>query len=109
VVGDRVLELARRAADLLPEPPAAHDAFGMLAWEELVLSTARRLQAHLDVATLLAPPTAPTLRRRPASARLDADSLITLAVLLAHTDDATCGDLACAAVLAGEAAFAHLD
>jgi hypothetical protein len=35
--------LAQRAAELLVEPPEAHDAFGFLAWEELVLSTAARI------------------------------------------------------------------
>jgi hypothetical protein len=90
VVDARVLELARQAAELLPEPPAPHDAFGMLAWEELVLSTARRLQAFLDDATLLAPPATTRLHCASASGRLDGASLITLAVLLIDADDHHC-------------------
>jgi hypothetical protein len=40
---ERVTVLAQRAAALLPEPPHEDDAFGFLAWEELVLTTARRI------------------------------------------------------------------
>ena len=43
VESDQSTVLARRAARLLPAPPDTGDAFGMLAWEELVLATAKRL------------------------------------------------------------------
>ncbi|WP_238005762.1 hypothetical protein KZZ52_43530 [Dactylosporangium sp. AC04546] len=42
-------ELARRAADLLPEPPRAGDADGYRAWRDLVLSTAARIAAVADL------------------------------------------------------------
>ena len=46
--------LARRIAELLPEPPSPDDPFGYLAWEELVLTAAGRLglQARLHLRTL---------------------------------------------------------
>lgn len=42
---DQVSTMAQQAAMLLPEPPAAHDIDGYLAWKELVWSTAMRLSA----------------------------------------------------------------
>ncbi|MBV6757447.1 hypothetical protein [Rhodococcus opacus] len=46
--------LARRIAELLPEPPSPDDPFGYLAWEELVLTAAGRLgaQARLHLGAL---------------------------------------------------------
>jgi hypothetical protein len=98
VADERAQQVARLAAGLLPEAPPAHDAFGYLSWEELVLSTARRLQWLLDDATLLAPPR--VCRPRPGvSGRLDGDALLTLAVLLVHDDsDAACAELLSEAV-----------
>ncbi len=88
----RAQQMARRAAELLPEPPPSHDAFGYLAWEELVLSTARRLQRLLDDRTLGSRPLAvPTLA---VPGRLDGDALLALAVLLVHDDaDSACSEL----------------
>lgn len=40
---ERVTDLARRAAELLPEPPPADDTWGYREWEALVLDTAARL------------------------------------------------------------------
>ncbi len=89
----RVVELARKAAELLPEPPAAHDAFGYLAWEELVVSTARRLQWLLGDAAMAPSPVtgaATTLTLQPGTARLDGQALLTLSGLLAAGDDFAC-------------------
>ena len=87
----RVLEMARKAAELLPEPPAAHDPFGYLAWEELVVSTARRLQWLMADAEFASPDAFPrALTRQAGTARLDAQALLTLAGLLATGDDTAC-------------------
>lgn len=40
---ERILELAERAAALLPEAPAPGDVLGWLGWRELVWDTAHRL------------------------------------------------------------------
>lgn len=97
----RVWGIARRAAELLPEPPAAHDAFGYLAWQELVLSTAQRLQWLLDRDGIRTPcrdePT--TLTLTPRSDRLDADALLALTGLLAN-DDTAAGEVALARAVA---------
>ena len=88
---DCVVELARKAAELLPEPPAAHDPFGYLAWEELVVSTARRLQWLMPIAETASPAlSSEGLTLQPGTARLDALALLTLAGLLAAGDDAAC-------------------
>ena len=91
----RVVEMARKAAELLPEPPASHDPFGYLAWEELVVSTARRLHWLMGDAEPASRsessaelPTALTLQ--PGTARLDGEALLVLAGLLATGDDLTC-------------------
>ena len=87
----RVEEMARKAAELLPEPPAAHDPFGYLAWEELVVSTARRLQWLMDDPEPYACVELPvTLTLQPGTARLDGPALLTLATLLATGDDSAC-------------------
>ncbi|WP_131831466.1 hypothetical protein [Pseudofrankia asymbiotica] len=91
------MTVARRAAGLLPEPPAAHDSYGYLAWEELVLSTAQRLQRLLSHEALTTPPAA-SLALAPETGHLDAESLLTLAVLLAHDGEPLCAQLLCAAV-----------
>jgi hypothetical protein len=94
VADERVMVMARRVAPLLPEPPAAYDAFGYLAWEELVLTTARRLAPYLSAAVVDSPIRLPALRFSPASGRLDAESVATLAVLLARdVDSASCESL----------------
>jgi hypothetical protein len=86
VTDQRLWNMARQAAALLPGAPSSHDSFGYLAWEELVLSTARRLlQFGADV-----PAGPPTLQLEPVSARVDASALISLAGLLAARDDAAC-------------------
>ncbi|RMB83799.1 hypothetical protein [Streptomyces shenzhenensis] len=90
--------VAWRAAELLPEPPAAHDSFGYLAWEELVLSTARRLQRLLDDTTLMTRPQAAALVLAPGTGRLDGTSLLALAARLAHEDGIHCADLLATAV-----------
>lgn len=41
--GDRLVALAQRAADLLPEPPPTYDLHGYREWESLVLDTAKRI------------------------------------------------------------------
>ena len=87
--------LARQAADLLPEPPAAHDAFGYLAWEELVVTTARRL-AWIAGGDLGAIPAGDDLHRDAATDRLDAATLLALAAVVAATSDVQ----ACEAALA---------
>lgn len=71
--------LARRIAELLPEPPSPDDPFGYLAWEELVLTAAGRLgaQARLHLRVLS--------RRRadaPDSHRVTSQDLICLASLV---------------------------
>lgn len=87
----RVEEMARKAAELLPEPPAAHDPFGYLAWEELVVSTARRLQWLMDDPEPSASVDLPVaLTLQPGTARLDGQALLTLARLLATGDDTAC-------------------
>ncbi|MEX5635417.1 hypothetical protein [Parafrankia sp. FMc2] len=86
------MTVARRAAELLPEPPPAHDSYGYLAWEELVLSTARRLQRLLSYETLATTPAA-SLALVPGTGRLDAEFLLTLSVLLAQDDDHHCDQL----------------
>jgi hypothetical protein len=103
VVDECVLRMADRVAELLPEAPGAHDAFGYLAWEELVLSSARRIQARLDSATLLAgaPQGAVSL------ARLDGRALVTLAVTLAYEPDGeTCASVLAALASAGRTGHA---
>jgi hypothetical protein len=77
--------LADEAARLLPEPPAGHDAFGYLAWEELVLSTARRLAQFGEFPEHGAGRVALGTR----SHRLDGTSLLSLASLLVGHADAT--------------------
>jgi hypothetical protein len=87
----RVEEMAHKAAELLPEPPAAHDPFGYLAWEELVVSTARRLQWLMGDAEPSGSVELPvTLTLQPGTARLDGQALLTLARLLAAGDDTAC-------------------
>lgn len=89
---ERAQQVARQAAALLPEPPPSHDAFGYLAWEELALSTARRLQRLLDDATLRSRSFATPRSSTPG--RLDGDTLLALAVLLVHDDaDSACSEL----------------
>ncbi|UGQ11096.1 hypothetical protein LO772_30530 [Yinghuangia sp. ASG 101] len=96
---ESAVAVARQAAELLPEPPAAHDSFGYLAWEELVFSTARRLQHLLDDATLMTPPRqAAPLVLSPKTGRLDGASLLALAARLAHEDGVHCANLLAAAV-----------
>lgn len=81
MAGEQVTELARRTASVIPEPPGAHDPFGYLAWEELVLGAAARLGA-------LSPAPAPTdwsqglLDISPATGRLEAQALTSLAAVL---------------------------
>lgn len=99
--------IARQAAELLPEPPAAHDSFGYLAWEELVLSTAHRLQRLLDDATLMTRPQATALVLSPVTGRLDGASLLDLAARLAHEDAVHCAALLAAAVTACGAGLAN--
>lgn len=95
---ERVASLAHRAAEVLPEPPAAHDAFGYLAWEELVLSTARRLADLADSApSTSSHPSRYDVRLDPASGALDAASLLALSTLLGETGDVG----ACSAALVG--------
>lgn len=85
---ERVTEVAQRAADMLPEPPAAHDAFGYLAWEELVLSTARRLQWLMELPPHNGPTGTPLdLALAPLAGHLDGTALLTLAALLWHAAD----------------------
>ncbi|MFJ9390861.1 hypothetical protein ACIRON_18690 [Nocardioides sp. NPDC101246] len=91
---ERLMVMARQVAPLLPEPPAPHDAFGYLAWEELVLTTARRLRSYVpdDVTTSHTP--LPTVRFSAATGRLCAESVTTLAVTLARdVDTAPCETL----------------
>lgn len=40
---ERILDLAERAAELLPEAPAPDDLQGWLSWRELIWDTAHRL------------------------------------------------------------------
>lgn len=95
---ERVTSLARQAAYVLPEPPAAHDAFGYLAWEELVVSTARRLAHLADIApSTSSHPSRGDVRLDPATGALDAASLLALSALLADTGDVG----ACSAALVG--------
>lgn len=105
VADERAMTVARRAAELLPGPPPAHDGYGYLAWEELVLSTARRLQRLLSHETLATPP-APSLALARGTGRLDAEFLLTLSVLLVHDDDFLCARLLSDAV-AAHAIAAH--
>lgn len=79
-------QLARKAASVIPEPPAAHDPFGYLAWEELVLCTATRLGA-LDADPVPARRASGLLHISPVTGRLDAESLTALAVVV--QDDST--------------------
>lgn len=81
---ERMLTMARQVAPLLPEPPAPHDAFGYLAWEELVLSTARRLHPYLPADEITSHVPLPALRFSALTGRLCAESLVTLAIVLAH-------------------------
>ncbi|MFJ3667392.1 hypothetical protein ACIPSE_13140 [Streptomyces sp. NPDC090106] len=104
---ESVMACARRAAELLPEPPAAHDSFGYLAWEELVLSTARRLQRLMDEAELRAHPQDTALALSPATGRLDAPSLLNLAARLTRDDGVHCADLLATAVTDCGAGFAN--
>jgi hypothetical protein len=96
---ERMMQLAQRAAELLPVPPAAHDAFGYLAWEELVMSTARRVH-QLAGAPQLHPGhsgRAPAcVALEPDAVRVSAGTLLRLGALLAVSDDTT----ACEGVLA---------
>jgi hypothetical protein len=82
--------LADEAARLIPEPPASHDAFGYLAWEELVVTTARRLS--LIAGTDECSTAAITLTLR--SGRLDGRALLTLATLLTDPSDSQAGERA---------------
>ena len=89
--------LAEQAADLLPEAPAEHDSFDYLAWEELVLSTARRLLwaagGELNAQTH-------TPRLDALTGRLTGTDLLALAALTA--DPTSCaGELALGRALAG--------
>lgn len=91
VADERVLAISRRVAPLLPEPPAPHDAFGYLAWEELVLATARRLRPYLADDEITSHTRLPALRFSPVTGRLGAESLATLAIVLARdVDPASC-------------------
>lgn len=83
-----VATLAAEAARLLPEPPAGHDAFGYLAWEELVVDTARRL-SHLGADCAAEPVTL-----TPHTRRLDGAALLSLATLVADATDPEAGQRA---------------
>jgi hypothetical protein len=107
VADEIAMAVARRAAELLPEPPAAHDSFGYLAWEDLVLSTARRLQRLLDDATLMTRPQAAPLVLSPGTGRLDGTSLLALAARLAHEDGIHCADLLATAMTECDAGLAN--
>lgn len=61
---NRVAVLARRAADILPEPPAADDLDGYRAWEELVLYAAMRVSAIAGGDGSVATSVGPRSRRR---------------------------------------------
>lgn len=88
---ERMLAMARQVAPLLPEPPAPHDAFGYLAWEELVLTTARRLRPYVLDDDTTRHARLPALRFSPVTGRLGAESLATLAIVLARdVDPASC-------------------
>lgn len=88
---ERMMLMAGQVAALLPEPPASHDAFGYLAWEELVLTAAQRLRAYLPDSALQRPVRLSPLSLSPETGRLAAGSLAALASLLAHgVDTARC-------------------
>ncbi|GAA1948191.1 hypothetical protein GCM10009798_04200 [Nocardioides panacihumi] len=91
MANERVEMLAEQAAALLPGPPAVHDAFGYLAWEDLILSAVRRLQSLADDVPALAAAGA-----RLPSLQLDGTGLLVLAARLANddaADTATCAIL----------------
>ncbi|TQC49224.1 hypothetical protein EEB14_11115 [Rhodococcus sp. WS4] len=81
---ERMMLMAGQVASLLPEPPAWHDAFGYLAWEELVLTAAQQLRAYLPDAAFQGPVRRSPLSFSPETGRLAAGSLTVLAALLAH-------------------------
>ena len=90
---DRMLTLVRRAAELLPGPPRAHDAYGFLAWEELVMDTVARIGE-------LAGPELPRLMRRsgarlPKDGVLDVRGLLWLAGMVVHDSHDTQSVLSC--------------
>ncbi|MBM9464099.1 hypothetical protein JL108_11620 [Aeromicrobium sp. YIM 150415] len=85
MIEERVIALAHRAAELLPEAPAVDDAFGYLAWEELVLSTVGRL--HWVSGNSLPVALESDVLLDPKTIRLDVMSLLALTSLLAS--DAT--------------------
>ncbi|MGW5145744.1 hypothetical protein [Rhodococcus koreensis] len=88
---ERMMLMAGQVASLVPEPPAWHDAFGYLAWEELVLTAAQWLRAYLPDAALQCPPRRSPLSFSPETGRLAAGSLTALATMLAHeVDTASC-------------------
>lgn len=79
---DRMFTLVQRAAELLPGPPRAHDAYGYLAWEELAMDTVVRIGE-------LAGPDLPQLMRLsgarlPKDGVLDERGLLWLAGMVAH-------------------------
>lgn len=78
---ERVTELAREIASLIPEPPAAHDPFGYLAWEEIVLGAATRLGA-LGSDRRSAESLQGLLHISCVTGRLDAEALTTLAMVV---------------------------
>ena len=86
-----VATLADEAARLLPEPPAGHDAFGYLAWEELVVDTARRLALFSGGLGDLEP-ASDVLTLTPHTRRLDGRGLLSLATIV--NDDPCAGERA---------------
>ena len=104
---ERMMSMAGKVASLLPEPPASHDAFGYLAWEELVLAAAQRLRAYLPDSAFQRPVRLSCLSLSPETGRLAAGSLTALAGLLAHeVDTASCEALLLQATKAWQAAAA---
>lgn len=104
---ERMMLMAGKVASLLPEPPASHDAFGYLAWEELVLAAAQRLRAYLPDSAFQRPVRLSCLSLSPETGRLAAGSLTALAGLLAHeVDTASCEALLLQATEAWQAAAA---
>ncbi|MFC9552113.1 hypothetical protein ACFTWF_14775 [Rhodococcus sp. NPDC056960] len=88
---ERMMLMAGQVASLLPEPPASHDAFGYVAWEELVLTAAQWLRAYLPDVALQGPVRRSRLSFSPETGRLATGSLTALATLLAHeVDTASC-------------------
>ena len=84
---DRMFTLVRRAAELLPGPPRAHDAYGYLAWEELAMNTVAQIGE-------LAGPDLPQLMRL-SGARLPKDGVLDVRGLLwlAGMVSQDCGDM----------------